>query len=233
MPQADLARDPPGVDPDPDTVRAFFTRLCAHATAALTGADQPGLLQLSRLHPAEDKGDRKGDGKLAVIGRYKLGEVDRLTRDALFYSKDGYNVFVEGRTIYEGTALNRRGDLKATRLVFAFVIDSDADKNKGWQATVRPTLSVETSRGNAQHWLCLDRAMLPDEAKALGAAIRTAAKADYVTGTITQPYRVPGLPNFPNAAKRASGRVAAATGILADDGPVWTADRLRTAFPPP
>jgi hypothetical protein len=38
--------------------------------------------------------------------------------------------------------------------VFAFVIDSDADKGKGLDlGGIVPTLTVESSPGNAHHWL--------------------------------------------------------------------------------
>jgi hypothetical protein len=62
--------------------------------------------------------------------------------------------------------------------------------------------------------------------------IRAATGADSDTGTITQPYRVAGTPNFPSASKRARGRVVSPTRIVAHGGITWTADELRAAFPP-
>ena len=38
-----------------------------------------------------------------------------------------------------------RGELSDTFAVFAFVIDSDADKNKSGNVTANPTLAIETS----------------------------------------------------------------------------------------
>ena len=55
--------------------------------------------------------------------------------------------------------------------------------------------------------------------------------ADTCTGVVTQPYRLPGTPNFPDAKKLARGRTIVATRLLHVSDKVWTIDDLSAAFP--
>ena len=68
-------------------------------------------------------------------------------------------------------------------------------------------------------------------AKALGDAIRVATGTDQDTGVVSQPYRVPGTPNFPSKAKRARGRLSVEpTRIVEHSGRLWDPDELKAAF---
>ena len=108
-----------------ETVREFVTTIATQARAALNGKAKPGYLQISQLHPM--------DGKL-VPSRYRLDDVDRMITEAIAASQAGHNVYIEGRTIREDAVCgNRRGELEDTAAVYALVIDSDADKQMGWQ----------------------------------------------------------------------------------------------------
>jgi hypothetical protein len=113
--------------------------------------------------------------------------------------------------------------------VFALMIDSDADRGRGWNGDA--SLIVETSPGNRQYWYFLDEAISAGEARHVGAGMREATRTDDVTGSITQPFRVAGLLNFPNSKKRKRGRTVSATRIVAHRGELWTLDELREAFP--
>ncbi len=142
-----------------------------------------------------------------------------------------FNVYVEGRTI-DVRASARRGSANATRGVFAFVDDSDGEKGKGGDLKLSPTWSVESSPGNRHNWILLDRALTPEQAEPLGRALRAWIGSDSATAKLTQPYRVAGTPNFPDARKRARGRVVSPTRILSMAGPVWSADDLAEVVPP-
>ncbi len=85
--------------------------------------------------------------------------------------------------------------------------------------------------GNAHLWFFLERAISAEEARPIGEAIRTATGTDSGTGNVTQPFRVPGTPNYPGPAKQARGRVVSPTRILSVSGILWTPERLREAFP--
>lgn len=209
------------VQADAVTVRSFVQVLHEQAARALAAADRPGLLQLVRVHPA-----REG----AVPSRFAVGDVDGMVEAAIDDAASGHNVYVEARTVeHVASGRGRTGD---TRGVFAFVVDSDADKGKAAALGIQPSLVVETSPGNRHLWLFLERALTAAEAEPIGRAIRHCAGADADTGVITQPYRVAGTPNFPNAKKQARGRLEVArTRILEASGILWSRDALLETFP--
>src|SRR5262249_55749434 len=182
---------------DEQTVREFLRVIHEQAARAFAGVAQPAYLQLSRLHPAS---------KTLVPYQFEIGDVERMVETALADAAAGHNVYIEGRTV-RNTRTSKRGNLQQTVGVFALVIDSDADKNcAGSLNGIKPSLVVETSPGNSQPWLFLERAMAAEEAQRLGAAIRKFTKSDNDTGNVTQPYRVAGTPNYPSPEKQARGR---------------------------
>jgi putative DNA primase/helicase len=203
-------------------VRTFVARIHAAAATAFEGVSQPGLLQLVRIHPGTED---------ALPFRFAIGEVDLMTAEAVRQANAGNNVYVEARTVRQ--AASKRGVIADTVGVFGFVSDADADKGKAGRLDIQPSLVVETSPGNAHHWILLDQALPAEQAKSLGAAIRAKVGADAATGVLTQPYRVAGTPNFPGRRKLARGRIATPTGIVSLDGKVWSAAELRAAFPEP
>lgn len=212
------ASAPPLVDPV--AVRSFLERIHAAAATAFDGVQQPGMLQLVRIHPA---------GGAAHSVQFAIGEIDHMVDEAMRWGRTGFNAYIEARTVRKGAS--GRGSASDTVGVFGLVVDADADKGRASQADVQPSLAVETSPGNAHHWFLLDRALPAAEAKNLGEAIRAQSGADADSGVITQPYRVAGTPNYPGKTKVARGRVASQTGIISLNGKVWSADELRAAFP--
>jgi hypothetical protein len=126
-----------------------------------------------------------------------------------------------------------RGKLEDTAAVFAFVIDSDADKGMAWRADAQASLVIETSPGNAQYWFMLERAIDVAVAKPLGERIRAAACADHDTGNVTQPYRVAGTINYPSPEKQKRGRTVTPTRLLELNHHLWTPSELVEAFPLP
>jgi uncharacterized protein DUF3631 len=207
---------------DATTVRRFLTLLHTRAAAALHGAANPGVLQLCRISPHDDS---------IVVSRFRVGDVDHMADAALIDAEAGFNVYVEGRTVRGDT--DGRGSKAATVGVFAFGIERDADTGKaGRPLSDKATLTVETSPGNCHEWLFLDRALTGPEAVPIGDAIRRVTGADSGTGVITQLLRVAGTPNFPNAKKRARGRVECATRVSLITSKLWTHADLIAAFPP-
>jgi hypothetical protein len=196
--------------PDECAVRGFLNAFVALATSSLGGHAPPGLIQMCQKSP---------DDNDVVPARYALGDadlVDRMTRDAVGASEAGLNVYIEGRLIRPGLRGKKRGELIDTACVCALVVDSDADKNMAWipAVGVHPTLSIETSPGNAQYWFFFERALSPTRAQRLGEGLRQTTGGDSDTGNPTQPYRIPGTVNYPNRAKVARGRVVTPTMFL-------------------
>jgi len=183
---------------DEPTVRRFVELIHTCAAHAINGGDT-GVLQLVRIHPADES---------ISVSRYRIGDVEHMTRDAIAFSTAGHNVYIEGRTVRADLRGNKRGDLKDTLWVFALVIDSDSDKGRAWTPTAQASIIVETSPGNAHFWFCLARAVDAAEGKTIGERMRKSAGADQDTGVITQCYRVAGTPNFPSESKRKRGRIS-------------------------
>lgn len=208
---------------DETTVRQFFDIIHEAAGVACAGMTDPGVLQLSRVHPSDDK--------LQVVGRFPIGDVDRMTAQAVADAAGGFNSYVEGRTVRAGLSRNERGKLADTVAVFALVVDADGDKGRDGvlPADVEPSLCVSSSPGNRHDWLFLTRALSADEAQAIGTALRIATGGDHDTGTVTQPYRVAGTPNFPGRSKVARGRVVESTSILTE-GRRYEPNDLKQAF---
>src|SRR6516165_134713 len=209
--------------PDPRAVRESIQAIATQAKAA-AGAT-PGLLQLSRLHPVSET---------LVPSRYTLDDIDRMISAAIADCEAGHNVYIEGRLVPASLRGSERGTLKDTVAVFALVVDSDADKGMGWTppATIRPSMTVETSPGNFQFWFFLRAAINAELAQKLGERIRRAVNSDHDTGNPTQPYRIAGTINYPNAKKTARGRDTVWTRLIAlDPNALWTPEEIERAFP--
>jgi len=215
------------IAPDKDEVRKFVEIIVAQARAATKHLKEPGLLQVSLLHPlSEDMGP---------FYRYALNNpklVEQMTREIVSASQDGHNVYIEGRTVRRGLRGKQRGEAADTIAVFALVVDSDADKNEAWTPTVPVSLGVETSPGNEHSWLFWEHALDFKTGYELGTRLRSATKTDKPTGNICQPYRIAGTVNYPNDKKRTRGRASCWTHILGFDPKVlWTVEQFEQAFP--
>ena len=227
VPDAPLVQSAAGVGalpveemkPNPGIIYAFISDVHAAAAKACEGLQDPGALQLVRIHPATEK-------TVTVSGRFKIGQVDEMVALAIADAEGGHNSYVEARTVRADATGRGEGD--DTRAVFALVLDRDGDKGKAGEQFVEPSMRVETSPGNAHDWLILDKALPYEKARRLGATIRKKVGADNDSAVPTQPYRVAGTPNFPYADKRARGRTTCATQYI-NGGPTWTYERLFEA----
>ncbi|HEY2229772.1 MAG TPA: DNA-primase RepB domain-containing protein [Xanthobacteraceae bacterium] len=207
---------------DQEMVRQFLEIISAHALKVTDGNGPAGVLQLCRLSPLDDK---------ILPSRFAIGDVIHMVQAALC-DAESCNVYIEGRTVRAGLKAGSRGALADTAHVFALVVDCDGDKGKGGNVTLRPSLVVETSPGNQHLWFLLTRAIPAAHAKLIGDAIRLNSGADQDTGVPTQCYRVARTPNYPNARKRARGRITVEpTRIVEWTGRLWDPDELSAAFP--
>jgi hypothetical protein len=206
---------------DPVTVRKFLEMLHARAAAALSDVCRPGVLHLVSMAP-DDRG--------MSVSPFNIGDIDQMLECALTDARANRNVYVEARTVRPGRP-TARGKIEATIGVFALVIDRDADKGKAGHVKGNASAVVETSAGtgNSQEWLFLRRALDAAEAKSLGKMIRKATATD-ATGVITQPYRVPGTPNLPDARKRDRGRVVVPTQLITVTDKLWGPAEIEAAF---
>jgi hypothetical protein len=207
---------------DEATVRQFIEIISAHARQVINGAGPQGVLQLSRLNPLDHS---------PIPSRFTLDDIENMVRTAVSDALAGHNAYIEARTVRSDLRGNKRGEIEDTAWVFGLVADCDADKGRGGNITVRPSLVIETSPGNFHYWYLLTRAIPWGQAQVIGDAIRAASGADKDTGVVTQPYRIAGTPNFPSAEKQARGRITVeATRITEQTGRLWDPDELLQAF---
>lgn len=211
---------------DKDQIQNFLTKVSEHARHAFRGIENPGVLQLSQLHPTSDR--------LGVLGRFRLDDVKGMTDAAYDAAQAGHNIYIEPRTVRNDLSNKERGGSNDTRGVFALVVDADAYKGKAVTAALPPTLSVASGGENSRHdWYFLARALPDEKAREIGVGLRVAG-GDANTGNPSQPYRVAGTPNFPNRKKREElKRETAATSIISADGARYTPEELAAAYPPP
>ena len=212
---------------DKATVQRFLQIISTQAARACSNLASPGYLQISKVHPDDDR--------LSVSGRFSLADVDGMTAAAVADAESGHNTHIEARTVQARTP--GRGKISHTVGVFALVIDSDADTGKAHESTskmLKPSMTVETSVGNCHDWYFLTRAISAKEAAEIGEAIRRCNGTDHDTGVPTQPYRIAGTPNYPNKSKQSRGRFEVhPTRLIECHGQTYSADELRAAFPKP
>ena len=204
-----------------NVVNGFITDFHAMADAATKEMSPAGLLQLIAIHPETEV--------VKIAGRYLIGDVSHMAKQALAEAEAGFNVYVEGRTVPPDARGPLRGGIEKTLAVFALVADRDGDKGAYGGEFLAPTIRVETSPGNGHDWIMLDRAITPQEAQRLGAAMRSVIGADADTGNPTQPYRVAGTPNYPGKKKRERGRIDVHPTNYTNGGPAYTAQYLWSA----
>jgi hypothetical protein len=209
---------------DETTVRQFIEIISEHVRLAINGAGPPGVLQICRINPIDES---------VVPSRFLPDDIEHMVKTAIGDATAGHNVYIEARTVRGDLRGNQRGTLADTAWVWGLVADCDADKGKGGNIQVRPSLVIETSPGNFHYWYLFTRAIPANQAQIIGDAIRASSGTDQDTGVITQCYRVPGTPNYPSAAKQARGRITVEpTRIFEQTGRLWDPDELLEAFRP-
>jgi hypothetical protein len=207
---------------DEATARKFIELIHTRAANALSHLRRPGHLQLISISP-DDKG--------MTISAFAINDVASMFEAAVCDAKAGRNCFVELRTTRAGRPRERgRGRIESSVGIFGFGIDHDFDVGKAGHVNGSDTTVTETSPGNFQELIFLDRALDWETAKPLGDMIRAASHADHCSGVVTGCFRIPGLLNFPNLKKRQRGRVVVQAKLVRVSDRLWTPDEIRTAF---
>jgi hypothetical protein len=207
------------------TVRKFLKLLHSRAAAALSHLRRPGVVQTVSASP-DDRG--------VAFAVFAIGDVDRMAEAVLIDARNGRNTYIETRSTRPGRPKERRsgrGKADATIGTFAICIDSDSDRGRAAHIDGGATV-VETSPGNQHLWLFLERALNANDAERLGKLVRKSAGGDHCSGVVTQPFRIPGTPNYySNAKKRArNGVVAVPTKLIAVSDKLWTPSEIEAVF---
>jgi hypothetical protein len=203
---------------DESEIRRHLAIVCDHVAKLAIGIDRPGVLQLTVIHPLADG---------VSVSRFKIGDVDGMTKLAIVSAESGHNIFIDPRTV--PADCKGRGTADDSVFVFALWLDDDGALARD----VPASLIIETSPGHRHLWILLDRPIGAAEAKELGARLRAyAAGADpNATGSMTSPPRVAGTVNHPTRSKIAYMRQPVPVRILEFTNRSFSPDELRQLFP--
>src|SRR5262249_27565959 len=162
---------------DEATVRQFIELISKHVREAINGAGPPGVLQICRISPIDES---------VVPNRFVPDNIDNMVKTVVGDAANGFNIYIEARTVRPDLRGNLRGSLEDTAWVFGLVADCDADKGKGGDIKIRPSLVIETSPGNFHYWYLSTRAISAAQARLIGEVIRANSGTDQDTGVVTQ-----------------------------------------------
>lgn len=172
-----------------------------HGVAA--GID--GLIVVTVFH-ANPTGEKDAPG---VITHHRVGDIDGTVDAVMAHAETpNANVYLLPAIMRPDLPRGKKGTEGDVVAVLALVADYDDDTGKTGEMPVEPNYSIESSPGNFQHFVVLDRALPPAEAKELAAALKRASGADHGTADISHTWRIPGCLNWPNRKKLERGRGA-------------------------
>ncbi|WP_158556128.1 DUF3987 domain-containing protein [Ensifer sp. M14] len=182
---------------------------------------------------ANPTGEDKAGG---IISHHPVSDVEGMVDAIMAHaSTPNANCYVCPNLMRTSLERGKKGAEADVLAVLALVADLDDDTGRSGTMPIEPSYVVESSPGNYQCFLLLDRPLTSDEAKPLAKALKHAANADHCTVDLSHVWRVPGGLNWPNAKKLARGRPpepAAVAIAEAWDGSLIDVDELRTTLAP-
>ncbi|MFS8051603.1 DUF3987 domain-containing protein [Rhizobium sp. BR 317] len=174
--------------------------------------------------------DRTG----GIISHHAVGDVDGTVDAVMAHAfTPNANVYICPSIMRPTLERGKKGGEGDVVAVLALVADLDDDTGRSGTMPIDPAYVIESSPGNFQCFLLLDRPMPPGEAKPLAMALKRAANADHCTADMSHVWRVPGCLNWPNAKKLARGRSPDPVTVSvaeAWDGSLISVDELRATL---
>ncbi|RVK93823.1 DUF3987 domain-containing protein [Sinorhizobium meliloti] len=174
--------------------------------------------------------DRSG----GTISHHSVGDVDGMVDAVMAHaSTPNANCYVCPNLMRLNLERGKKGSESDVAAVLALVADLDGDTGRSGAMPIESSCVVESSPGNYQCFLLLERPLSPGEAKPLAKALKLAANADHCTVDMSHVWRIPGTLNWPNAKKLARGRPAEPVAVaIAEpwDGSLIDVDELRSTL---
>lgn len=147
----------------------------------------------------------------------------------------GSNIYYTINTVRPGFTGSKpsKADITAARFAHVDIDPSpDWDKAGTLASLIEAGATVVVDSGNGLQGLWRVDCDVPTVER-INRGLIARFHADKGTWNADRLFRVPGYTNYPNAKKRAAGRVPAPAELLWQDGPHWTAEQLRALFPEP
>jgi hypothetical protein len=180
---------------------------------------------------ANPNGEDRAGGQ---ISHHAVGDVDGMIEAAMAHSATpNANVYICPNLMRPTLERGKKGGESDVIAVLALVADMDDDTGRSGSMPVDPNYVVESSPGNYQCFLTLDKPVSREDAKPLATALKRAANSDHCTVDVSHVWRIPGTLNWPNAKKIARGRhpaPAAVTIAQSWDGTVTSVADLCDAL---
>ncbi|MDW9503082.1 DUF3987 domain-containing protein [Sinorhizobium meliloti] len=169
-----------------------------------------------------------------TISHHAVGDVDGMVDAVMAHaSTPNVNCYVCPNLMRLNLERGKKGSESDVAAVLALVADLDDDTGRSGAMPIVSSCVVESSPGNYQCFLLLERPLSPGEAKPLARALKLAANADHCTVDMSHVWRIPGTLNWPNAKKLARGRPAEPVAVaIAEpwDGSLIDVDELRSTL---
>ena len=178
--------------PNPVLARAHFEML--HELAAASGIDGVMVLCSYGENPTT------GAELKPRVPHFAIGDVEGMTEAALgLCQQQGMNVYAPWAILRKDIPTGSRGTKNDVLATLALVVDADTDVGKAGIAALPMAAPyvIETSRGNTQPIYPLARALPPQEAEPLAAALLAAVGGDEGTGDTAHVWRISGTLNWP------------------------------------
>jgi len=176
-----------------------------------------------------------GENLPPIARHFAIGDVDGMVAAALEFEsvphRNGYAPFAVMRPDLPEGQKGTEDDVLAT---LALVVDADSDHGKDTpQSPLPANYEIESSPGNFQQVLILDRPLSPGEAKPMAAALKRAT-GDKSASDLSHVWRIPGGLNWPNRKKVQRGRSREPQPVtIKSYWQSWTAvDGLRAVLEP-
>lgn len=171
-----------------------------HHLAERTGL--PGKLVLSAIPPTKDAG-------LYVVNQhFQIGDVDGMTAATMAFEGKPYGLYAPYCIMRHDLPEGERGTKEDVIATLAYAVDADSDHQGKVipHAPVDTNYEIESSPGNFQEVIILDRALKPADSKPLALALKEVTGDKKCVGDISRIMRIPGTLNWPNEAKLKRGR---------------------------
>ncbi|SMF53135.1 Protein of unknown function [Xaviernesmea oryzae] len=182
---------------------------------------------------ANPNGEDKAGG---IISHHAVGDVEGTIEAVMAHATTpNANVYICPNLMRPSLERGKKGAEADVVAVLSLVADMDDDTGRSGALPVDPNCVIESSPGNFQCFLMLDKPLAPAEAKPIAMALKRAANADHCTVDVSHVWRVPGCLNWPNAKKLARGRnpdPVAVTVAEPWDGSLTNVDELLRVLEP-
>jgi hypothetical protein len=162
-----------------------------------------GIFVVSTFFANPTGEDRSG----GIISHHLVGDIDGMVESIMAHAgTPNANVYICPSLMRPSLERNKKGSEADVVAVLAVVADMDDDTGRAGDMPIEPNLVIESSPGNFQKFLLLDRPLAPADAKPLATALKRAAGSDHCTMDVAHVWRVAGTLNWPNKKKLERGR---------------------------